>query len=230
MSKSFLGKGLLTSAAALAVLFGFSTQTSAQEPWQNNFPVGKIVESIEGDLDGDDIPETISLKVFKVDERGVFTKLVITDSQGRVLATSPELCDFKDPRTMGNFDWGCSELAATGAIASPYVGIYVATPRSDVRPPVYAIWRYDAASSTLKYQRKKCLLETKDGTYEWRDSPGNYGYGIRWLDKLKNPQKQAQPQYVTATVCHYFKNNNGNGSFESDQAELKNGTSSLKNH
>ena len=58
MSKSFLGKGLLTSAAALAVLFGFSTQTSAQEPWQNNFPVGKIVESIEGDLDGDDIPET----------------------------------------------------------------------------------------------------------------------------------------------------------------------------
>ncbi|MGM9991681.1 MAG: hypothetical protein ACI376_02385 [Candidatus Bruticola sp.] len=194
---------ILAAAISISTLGLFFSAPSEAEP--SSYQVGQIVQTVRADLNGDHIPENISLKVFKTDEEGAFAKLVITDKQGRVLGKTPEVTSLDNPKIMGFFDWGVSKIHVAGPFNSLDAKILVAYPRSDVRPTVFGIWSWNSNCSTLTYEGNKCLLNYGSADmFRWEKPPALYSSGISWIDSLSCSSEQNFT--ITGSIVKYSDN------------------------
>ncbi len=223
-----LKKIAYTSTACLGILTAglwlISPAQAAQDP--PPYKVGQIVQTIKADLTGDNIPENIGLKVFKVDQDdNAFAKLIVTDRSGKVLGKSPEIDSLENPRAMGFFVWGTSNLEMAGQIKGDKPQIFVSVPRSDVRPAVFAIWTWDNNKRSLTYEANRCLLSKGfDNTFYWSELPQDYGPKARWIDTLTNPSGQLKPSYIVGKVFDYDENTTpkrGHAKFTAENKTLK---------
>lgn len=177
-----------------------------EDTFLSTYYPGQTIQSIKGNLSGNATPETINLEVFQINDNGeAFAKLVVRNSAGEIVAESPEVTDIRDPRAMGVFDWGTYELRAAGAIDCGTPSVYVAVPRSDVRPEVYAIWRWDEMGQTLEYEAKRCLVTAGGAEFHWAPLPQDYGNDSSWIESMQNESGAQAPGEVEGVIVHYYK-------------------------
>ncbi|MGM9999577.1 MAG: hypothetical protein ACI38Q_09370 [Candidatus Bruticola sp.] len=169
------------------------------------YKAGQTVQTIQSDLDGDNIPENISLKVFKTNGEGAFAKLIITNRQGKVLGKTPEITALDNPKVMGFFDWGISKIHMAGQLGCAEPKILISTPRSDVRPAVFSIWSWNNSQSALTYEGNKCLINYNSAKlFCWEKPLAMYGSGISWIDSLGTSTER--PSEVVGSVIEYHDN------------------------
>lgn len=194
--KSLFVKG---SAAflGLAMFFG----AAGLQPVQADPKVGQTVNIVKTWNAKDKQPASVGMKFFKIDEGGnAFAKLLAFDKSGRVIWRGPEITDTSDPKLVGSLLWGESEIQTIADIdGDGKLELMVAVPRSDLRPAVYSIWRWNGKA--FEYLRKKCLISAQnENVLPWKDLPQNYGDNVHWVDKFHPVGADGK---IKATVVYF---------------------------
>lgn len=129
--------------------------------------VGDIYNKSYVDLNGDGKDEEIQLKIYKVNEYGDwYTKLIVMDSNGRALWSSPESEDTNDPMVFGAWMFGVCLPEVIGDINNDgFVEVVTPAPVSDVRPPFFNLLRWE--NSEFVFAKGGQLIETSEGVYPW---------------------------------------------------------------
>ncbi|MCR5660764.1 MAG: hypothetical protein K6G50_01380 [bacterium] len=156
---------LRTVTASLICLSMLSIPAFAQD---KPTLVGDTYESLQADLNRDGNPETISLVCYKKDEWYFLCQLIVKDASGNVIWEGPKPESPESDDVFGGFEYGVAEIDCVADIDGNGVPDIVGRmPQSDVRPPVWRIWKWDGQK--FNRQPLSCLIETpaKSGHYLW---------------------------------------------------------------
>lgn len=214
-------KKILTGTAlALALSFSLSSVSRAHSDYIDcdDLKVGQIPQSLRVDLNNDGQDEIICLKVFKKSEEGCHAKLLVTDTNGRVIWAGPEETDHQKRSHLGFWMFGISDLETVGDFdGNGRPELLICQPQSDVRPQVYAVWEWNGKG--FEYKTDKCLInqDKSNDNFYWVKPTVDYG-SVRWISNFKHDKDSLKTGKFQAQIVNISINSEGTMDCSSGEA------------
>ncbi len=184
----------LKTIAASLLCFAFLVAPSfADKPTM----LGDTYQQELADLNNDGTPETISLVCYKKDQWFFLCQLIVKDAAGKLIWEGPKPESPESDDVFGGFEYGVAEIDCVGDIdGDGRPEIVGRMPQSDVRPPVFRIWKWDGKQ--FNRQPLSSLVETpaKSGHYLWVEP--YYDLDKRYVQYIKLDNGQ-----ITASIFDF---------------------------
>ncbi len=159
--------------------------------------VGQIYQELHGDLDRDGHVERVTLIPFQVEQDNTFMQLVVFNDQNKVIWTTPRLTDPENKRTFGQFVYGNCELQMLCDLDKDgYMDLICSTPRSDVRPMPYRVFKWDGDKFVYAFDGSLERVNYDKELFLWNTKGWNGTSRVCWLDGIHEENGQIKARVL----------------------------------
>lgn len=158
--------------------------------------VGKIYQELRGDLDGDGRIERVALIPFLIKEYDAFMQLVVFSDDGRKIWSSPRVPERGNNMVFGVFDTGSHEMQLLYDLDKDgRMELICSTPRSDVRPDLYQVLKWDGDQFVTDFHSSLIRQETDRSLFLWKKWDRSGG-PVCWVQDLHKENGQIKGDVV----------------------------------
>ncbi|MDO5295387.1 MAG: hypothetical protein Q4F00_01930 [bacterium] len=168
--------------------------------------VGKVYQELYGDLDRDGHTERVALIPFQVEQDNTFMQLVVFNDKDQEIWRTPRLTDPENKRTFGQFVYGNFEMQLLCDLDKDgYMDLIFSTPRSDVRPMPYRVFKWDG--DKFVYAFDGALERSKDDKelFLWNTKGWDGIEGVCWLDGIHEENGQIKSRIISCEKGYKIK-------------------------
>lgn len=159
--------------------------------------VGQVFQELHGDLDRDGHVERVTLIPFQVEQDNTFMQLVVFNDQNKVIWTTPRLTDPENKRTFGQFVYGNCELQMLCDLDKDgYMDLICSTPRSDVRPMPYRVFKWDGDKFVYAFDGSLERVNYDKELFLWNTKGWNGTSRVCWLDGIHEENGQIKARVL----------------------------------